>query len=467
MRGNYLCVLLLCVLQAALAQSVATDSSPAPVPAASEGCGDPSSAAPPDASQGTGNAPEAKWWSLHFQATSIGQEHGSFPSPYEGANSLPGHPEKRVSLTGTIFGALRLNEHFEFVVDPEIAGGKGFGEITGIAGFTNGEIPRVSSATPTLYLARGYMKNTWALGSDTEAVEDDVNQVAGSRSVARYTSIVGKFGLTDFFDNNAYSHDPRAQFMNWAIMYNGAWDYPADVRGYTIGTVQELTMKWWSLRAATALEPTVANGPNLDWRVAKNRGDVVEYEQRYRLRGQAGALRTLGFLNREDAGTFLQALQQPGIPDLSPTRRNGTIKYGFGLNLEQAITSDIGVFGRYGWADGKTEAWAFTQIDRSLSGGLSVRGRLWKRPNDHIGVGAVRNYLSGDQRAFLAAGGMGFIIGDGRLNYRPEAIVEAYYAWQVNHMLTLSADYQRIVNPAYNQDRGPVSVYSARVHLER
>ena len=220
--------------------------------------------------------------------------------------------------------------------------------------------------------------------------------------------------------------------------------------------------------------PTVAvcnvhftSTPDLDWRVAKNRGDVVEYEQRYRLHGQGGVLRTLGFLNREDAGTFLEALQRPGIPDLGPTRRNGTEKYGFGLNLEQAITSDIGVFGRYGWADGKTEAWAFTQIDRSLSGGLSIRGRLWKRRNDGIGIAAVRNYLSGDQRAFLAAGGMGFIVGDGRLNYRPETIVETYYAWQVNHMLTLSADYQHIANPAFNQDRGPVSVYSARVHLER
>jgi high affinity Mn2+ porin len=250
-------------------------------------------------------------------------------------------------------------------------------------------------------------------------------------------------------------------------MYNGAWDYSADVRGYTVGVMQELTMKSWSLRAAMALEPTGANGPTLDWRVAKNRGEVVEYEQRFHIAGQSGAIRTLGFLNREDGGTFREALLQPGTPDVTATRRNGADKYGFGLNLQQAVTKDIGVFGRYGWSDGKTEAWAFTQIDRSLSGGVSLSGRLWRRPKDSVGVGAVRNYLSGDQRSYLAAGGLGFIIGDGRLNYHPEAIVESYYAYQLNRMTTLSLDYQRIFNPAYNCDRGPVAVYSLRLHVEK
>jgi high affinity Mn2+ porin len=406
------------------------------------------------------------WADIHFQATSIGQTHGAFNSPYEGTNSLPPHRENFVSLTSTLFLTLRAGAHWEFVVNPEIAGGKGFGNVTGIAGFTNGEIPRVAAATPTLYLARGYVKTTWALGPDETAVGSGANGDPGALATNRITSVAGKFGLTDFFDNNAYSHDPRSQFMNWSIMYNGAWDYPADVRGYTVGAMQELTMKSWSLRAATALEPTEANGPTLDWRVAKNRGEVIEYEQRYRIAGQSGTIRTLGFLNREDGGTFLEALRQPGTPDVIATRRNGTAKYGFGLNLEQAITRDIGVFGRYGWADGKTEAWAFTQIDRSLSGGVSLAGRLWRRPKDSIGAGAVRNYLSGDQRAYLAAGGLGFIIGDGRIDYRPEAIVESYYAYQLNRMTTLSLDYQHIANPAYNHDRGPVSVYSLRVHIE-
>lgn len=387
-------------------------------------------------------------WSFHFQATSIGQHHGDFPSLYEGDNSLPNHSENRVSLTTTAFIEFRANSWIDLVVNPEVAGGKGFGDVTGIAGFPNGEIPRVASATPTPYFARAFMRNHWELHGK------------------RLTLVTGKFAITDYFDNNSYSHDPRTQFMNWSLMYNGAWDYPADTRGYTIGALQELATTHWSLRAASVMEPTTANGPTFDTRIAKNRGEAVEWEGRYHPWQRDGAIRVLGFLNREDAGTFRQALLQPGTPDLGPTRRSGTKKYGFGLNLEQAITSDIGVFGRYGWADGKTEAWAFTQIDRSASGGLAIRGRIWKRAGDHIGVAAVRNYLSGDDRRFLAAGGMGFIIGDGRLNYAPETIQEAYYAWHATRQWTFTLDYQHIANPAYNRDRGPVSVGSLRVHWE-
>ena len=425
---------------------------------------------PVDAAAQTASAspPAEGRWSIHFQATSIGQHHGSFRSLYEGENSLPPHPESRVSLTATIFLGFRVNRHVELVVNPEIAGGKGFGMVTGIAGFTNGEIPRVSSATPTLYAARAFVRMVWALGPETELVEDGANQIAESVPVERLTTITGKFAVTDYFDSNTYSHDPRKQFMNWALMYNGAWDYSADTRGYTMGTMEELTMKDWSLRVADVLEPTAANGPTFDYRVARNRGDIVEWERRYMPRGRFGAVRILGFGNREDAGTYRKAPRVNGIPDLAPTRRNGTLKYGFGVNMEQSITSAIGVFGRYGWNDGKTESWAFTEIDRSLSGGISIDGKLWKRKRDRIGVAGVRDYISGDHRVFLAEGGMGFIIGDGRLDrYRPESIVEAYYAWQATKQWTITADFQHVGNPAYNADRGPVSVGTIRLHWER
>ena len=215
------------------------------------------------------------------------------------------------------------------------------------------------------------------------------------------------------------------------------------------------------------MEPTGANGSTLDTRIAKNRGAAVEWEQRFQPWTHRGALRLLGFENRERAGAFRKAILADGSTDLASTRRPGTKKYGFGLNLEQEIARDLGVFARYGWSDGKTEAWAFTQIDRSLSGGVSVPGRLWNRRSDTIGVAAVRNYLSGDHRRFLAAGGMGFIIGDGRLNYAPESIAEAYYAWHALREWTFTLDYQRVVNPAYNRDRGPVRVATLRVHWER
>ena len=359
-------------------------------------------------------------WSIHFQSTSIGDLHGGFPSPYKGAHSLPPHLERRVSLTATAFLATRLTRGLELVIDPELAGGEGFGNVTGIAGFPNGEIPRVASATPKPYLARGFIRATWGFGDENETVEQGPNQLAGERPVRRVTWTSGRFALTDMFDNNVYSHDPRSQFMNWSLMSNGAWDYPADVRGYTVGTAAELTMRRWSLRAAAAMEPTVANGADLDTRLAKNRGTVAEWEGRYAPLGHPGALRILGYWNREHAGTFREALPAGGIPDLTPTRRHGAKRYGFGLNLEQQITRDVGAFGRYGWSDGKTESWAFTQIDRSLSGGAVVQGRRWRRERDRAGVAAVRNQLSGDQRSFLGAGGLGFLLGDGRLNYRPE-----------------------------------------------
>ncbi|HYK91296.1 MAG TPA: carbohydrate porin [Acidobacteriota bacterium] len=407
-------------------------------------------------------------WNVHFQITSIVQHHGSFYSKYEGENSLPAHAENRVSITATVFMTVRLNSNLDVILNPEIAGGKGFGDVTGIAGFTNGEMPRVQTATPKLYLARGYLRGSWALGDGTKFVEDGPNQLAGQQPIRRLTVLVGKFAVTDYFDCNTYSHDPRTQFMNWSLMYNGAWDYPADVRGYTIGVMQELTMRRWSVRTAMVMEPTTANGPTLDTRMTKNRGQLAEGELRFTTKGNPGKLRVLGFLHREDAGTFREALSIGGNPpDLGPTRRSGTHKYGTALNLEQSLAEGIGLFSRYGWSDGKTETWAFTQIDRSISGGVSINGRFWKRPADHIGVAAVRNYLSGDQRSFLSAGGVGFIIGDGRLTYGPESIVEAYYAWRAVKGWTITGDYQHIQNPAYNRDRGPVDAISIRLHWEK
>jgi high affinity Mn2+ porin len=278
----------------------------------------------------------------------------------------------------------------------------------------------------------------------------------------------GKFAVTDFFHNNAYSHDPRTQFMNWSLMANGAWDYPADTRGYTIGTVEEVRLWSFAFRAADVMEPTTANGPTFDTHIAKNHGLAFEFEHDHRGHRRNGAIRILAFENHEHAGTYRNAMRGSGkSPDFDATRHNGARKYGVGIKFEQEFSQDAGVFGRYGWSDGKTESWAFTEIDRSLSGGLSIRGRRWGRPRDTIGLGAARNYSFWRPPLVPGRRGTGFIIGDGNLNYAAEQIVETYYAVHVNTTWTITADFQRISNPAYNRDRGPVSVASLRVHWER
>jgi high affinity Mn2+ porin len=406
-------------------------------------------------------------WNIHLQSTFVVQGHGSFKAPYTGENSLLPSPEADLSNTETFFLGFRLPYNTEFYVNPEIAGGRGMSGVVGIAGFPNGETTRIISAVPQLYLARFFVRHEWGIGDKSEEVESSANQLRGPQHSSRIALTAGKVAATDFFDDNAYSHDPRTQFLNWSLMYNGAWDYPADTRGYTFGLVGEIYRPRWALRAGTFMVATTANGPIFDKRFPENRGDAVEWEGNSSLWKHPGKLRVLAFMNHANMGSFREALHlKPVNPDLGMTRRPGTLKYGFGLNLEQALTSYLGIFGRFGWNDGKRESWMFTQIDRTASMGLSIHGVWWKRKNDVVGLAAVRNAISGDQRSFLAAGGLGFIIGDGRLNPGSEFIVETYYAWTLHKYFTLTADYQHVNNPAYNKDRGPVSVFAARLHFE-
>src|SRR4051794_10266378 len=256
------------------------------------------------AAQDQSLAPEAERWNLFFQATSVGQYHGTFRSPYSGRLSLQDYPEKDVSLTTTLFLGLRLEKNTELYFDPEIAGGRGFSGVDGLANSSNGELPRVASATPKPYLARLYVSHEFAFGDEKEAVESDANQLGGSHSVKRYTVTAGRFTLTDFFDNNRYSHDPRTQFLGWGVMFNGAWDYPADVRGYTWGWVHELRLRHWSFRYANAAMPRVANGLRFDRRLFRNRGDVMEVEHRHKIGEHEGAVRAMHYRNHANAGTY-------------------------------------------------------------------------------------------------------------------------------------------------------------------
>lgn len=411
--------------------------------------------------------PTAEHWSVHGQATVVEQAHGSFASPYSGVHSLRAEWEAKASLTTTVFLGLLVRKGLELYVDPEVAGGKGLSGVGGLAGFPNGEITRVSSPTPKPYLSRAFLRQTWGLSTPTETVAGGPNQFAGSPPVSRVTLTFGKFSVTDVFDINTYSHDPRIQFLNWALMNNGAFDYPADTRGYTWGVALELNQPRWALRVGSFLVPSYANGMPLDRHFRRNNGEVAEGEFRYSCLGQPGKVKVLGYVNHANMGTYRLALLQSLVnPDITQTRRSDTVKYGVGLNVEQALSPNLGVFGRLGWDDGKTETWMFTEIDRTGQAGAHLRGQRWRRPNDVIGLAGVINGLSPDHRDYLAAGGQGFILGDGKLNAATERMLEAYYAFKFQKMFTLTLDYQFAANPGYNRDRGPVSIWALRLHWE-
>jgi len=415
------------------------------------------------------DSPPTENWNLFYQSTSIGQYHGTFRSPYSGQLSLRNYMERDVSLTTTLFLGLRLTPNTALYFDPELAGGRGFSGVAGLANSSNGELPRVATAAPKPYLARLYLTHDFALGKDLEAVESEENQLSGRRPVNRYTISAGRFTLTDFFDDNKFSHEPRAQFLGWGVMYNGAWDYPADVRGYTWGIVHELNLRNWTIRYANAAMPRVANGLRFDRRLFKNHGDVFEAEYRFQLRKHPGTIRALHYENRANAGTYADAIRQAAkgtAPDIESTRRNGTLKYGFGLNMEQEITKDLGSFGRLGWNDGKTESFAFTAIDRLATGGVSLKGTRWHRPHDVVATEFTAGGISGVHASYLARGGYDFIIGDGRLQYGPEYIWETYYKARIFPGFFMSFDLQHVSNPAYNQDRGPIWIPSIRLHVE-
>ena len=413
--------------------------------------------------------PESDAWNVHAQTTFLPQAYPSFRSPYAGANSLRGRSQTQETWTTTAFLGVRLWQGGEFYFNPELAQGFGLGGTLGIAGFPNGEAQKAGAAYPKYRPQRYYIKQTFGLGGEQEDVPDAANQLPGKRDIDRITLIVGRFAVGDFFDNNSYAKDPRADFMNWALWSSAAYDFPADLPGYTRGAVVEFNRKDWAVRAGAFEVPTA---PNSDVLTYKGGGTVVEFEERHTIFGQPGKLRIGAFANSGNTGDYRQAL---AIEDADPALdintvmasiRHDNLKYGFYLNGEQQIVKDIGLFARASWNDGRNEILSFTDIDRSVSAGLSIKGSFWGRADDTIGIGGAINGLSAAHRDFLAAGGNGLLIGDGQLNYSPERILEAYYAYAVDKHLTVTADYQLITNPAYNADRGPVSVFSGRLHGE-
>ncbi len=409
-------------------------------------------------------------WSIHFQYTGIAQYHGNFPAQYSGENSLSNSPESPFSVTSTLFLGRRLWDGGELYADPEMSGGSGFSATRGIAGFPNGEVYRVDDMKPNVFLARAFLRQVFALSpAHRESLPPDQNQLASSVPSQRLTLTIGKFSLTDLFDDNAYSHDPRTQFMNWAVWAAGAWDYAADTKGYTWGIAAQATLEHFWLTCALVQVPSTANGPGFDMNLEKAYGLNLEIVRSFNLLESEGRVHLIGFLNRADMGRYQSALDQAASSGQQldvTTTRSYTSKYGFALGIEQPLGEWSGLFARLSWNDGATETWAFTEIDRSLLLGLSIRPGFWNRPDDNFGVALAASGLSRDHRNYLAAGGYGFMIGDGALSYGLEQIAECFYNARLTGSFWLSIDNQVIVNPAFNRDRGPVEIFAVRGHIE-
>ncbi len=425
----------------------------------------------PGVNEKTDTAVKQQRFNFHFQQTIITQDHPAFSAKYTGDNSLLSKTEAASTLTSTLYGGARLWKGAEAYFNPEISGGSGFSKTLGVAGFPNGEAFRVGSSSPKIYIARLYLTQNFEWGADKDTIADEANKLGGLKSKRYFSVTAGKWGMADYFDDNEFSHDPRSQFMNWSLMDNGAWDYPANTRGYVIGLYSELGMPTWTLRLAFTMTTTTANGSTWDERISKGNTNTIEYEKRYTVNGQKGTVRILGFRNNGKMGKYLDALAFAAATGTQPVVDTvlayGHHKYGFGISADQYLNRNFGVFAKASFNDGHTETWAFTEIDRSVSFGATLKGSNWKRSDDELALAFVGNGLSKPHRDYLAAGGYGFIIGDGHLNYSPELIGELYYKLNAyKKMFWLSPDYQFIINPAYNKDRGPVSVFSLRVHIE-
>lgn len=408
-------------------------------------------------------------WGFHAQGTQVFQRKPGFAAAYTGPNSLvPGHEQSRTT-TATLFAGFRPWQGGEIYFDPEMAIGVPFSDLKGLGGFTNGEIARTSGPNPVFYRARLFYRHTWGLGREMEYQESDQNQLAGWVSRERIVLTAGNFSALDLFDDNQYSHEPRRAFLNWSLMTHGAWDYPADARGYTWGAAIEYNAPDWAARAGRFLMPRESNGLRLNSQIMNSYGDAIEYEHAYRVADRTGRIRLLAFRNRAKMGSFSDALALSdatgATPDVAAVRTDHD-KTGFGINIEHDLRENIGLFARASRSDGKSETFAFTEIDRSVSGGLVFKGTRWGRPGDEAGLALAVNGLSQAHRDYLARGGLGFFLGDGRLNYGPEQILETYYSAKAGKHLWISLDFQHIRRPGYNDDRGPARFIGVRMHAE-
>lgn len=405
--------------------------------------------------------------SLHFQTTYIYQYKPPFHSPYESTNSLTGAGEHQNSLTATLFSGLRLWKGAAIFVNPELAGGSALSGAYGMGGSTNGETFRVGNPAPTLYLARAYFTYEIPLNTKTIYRESDANIVPGSYTSDYIRFYIGKYSLGDLFDNNQISNSPRTQFLNWSLMNTGAWDYAADVRGYTYSVTTEVQRHNTNYKLSIASLPKTANGSELNTDFTESYAINASITQSMSIFGHSSTIGFVGFRNCAAMGNYKDAVQMAvDTPDIIATRKAYRSKYGFTVNGDMEITKQMSAFLRAGWNDGKNETWAFTEIDNTIALGVTFNGQYWRRLNDVLGIAVVSNGLSKSHEKYLEDGGYGFVLGDGKLDYQRETITEVYYHLKPSDLpLWFTADYQLALNPGYNHNRGPVNVFSFRVHV--
>ena len=423
--------------------------------------------------------PQHEWHNRFWisgQGNIIEQGHGAFRALYSGPNSFRNIGEHANSRTFTLYTAARLSEHSDIVVHLEDASGLGLSNSLGLAGYTNIDVIRVPDKGQPLstapYLARLLVRYVVPLSDEIREVEPGPFGILKTLTNRRLEFRAGKFSIPDFLDMNGIGSDSHYQFMNWTIVNNGAYDYAADTRGYTWGAYIQYNDPSWTLTFLEALMPKIANGIDLQWNLHRARAENFQAElRRSFIHGRSGAIRFLSYFNHANMGAYRLAIDNflvgvTSTPEITAHAFQTTLKYGFGINLEQEITQDFQVFGRWGWNEGQHESFAYTEDDQTISFGGDFRGAKWGRRNDKIGAAFVSNGISRDHQEYLALGGLGFLLGDGRLTYGRETIGEGYYTTHVWRGIFFALDIQHINNPGYNQDRGPVWVPGARLHVE-
>ena len=406
-------------------------------------------------------------WAVHGQITFVDQFHPAFASPYRGANSLDPGNRGDETESATLFLGAHLWPGGEIWADPEVDQGFGFDDTLGIAAFSSAEAYKVGAAVPYFRLQRLFMRQTIDLGGDEQKIDGGANQFAETRTANNLVITIGKISAVDIFDANDYAHDPSMDFLNWAVVDSGAYDYAADSWGYTYGVAAELSMDWWTLRGGLFDLSKVPNEKHLETGFRQFEL-VAEGEERHTLFGHDGKLKLLGFLNRGWMGSYNDAValaEQTGAVPNTALVRNYKSRGGVALNFQQELTGDLGMFTRLSYNDGSQEAYEFTEINRGLSTGLSLKGTSWNRSDDTVGAAYIVSGISQAAQRYFAAGGLGILIGDGRLpHYGLENGLETYYSAQLASWFWVTADYQLIVNPAYNRDRGPVNILGLRLH---